>query len=125
MANLYTPESVGNILGVTPVTLHHWRKNGIGPAWFKRGQFYYYRANQLQEYLDKIGPIPTGDLNEKRRFFADAHRAEMPEEAATVAELAARLAVVEKTLARLRSRRASGPRSTERKRARQHAGLTI
>ena len=123
MANLYTPESVGNILGVTPVTLHHWRKNGIGPAWFKRGQFYYYRANQLQEYLDKIGPIPTGDLNEKRRFFADAHRAEvpeMPEEAATVAELAARLAVVEKTLVKIE--RCQG---RKRKCARTLAGLTV
>lgn len=123
MANLYTPESVGNILGVTPVTLHHWRKNGIGPAWLKRGQFYYYRADQLQEYLDKIGPIPTGDLNEKRRFFADAHRPEvpeMPEEVATVAELAARLAAVEKTLVKVERRQ-----GRKRKRARTLAGLTV
>ncbi len=117
MQNLYDPEAAGNILGVSPVTLHHWRKAGVGPEWFKRGRYYYYRADKLQEYLDRTGPLPTTEA-EKRRFFTDAHRPDViPEtpEPATVAELSARLVVVEVELAKLKSR----------KRARQRAGLTI
>lgn len=107
MSNLYDPEVVGKLLGISVVTLHHWRKNGIGPEWFRRGGFYYYRAEQLQEYLHRIGPIPEGmNLAEKRRFFAEAHHPdvipETPEPAtAALAELAKRLAVVERTLAGL------------------------
>lgn len=106
MSNLYDPESVGEILGVSTVTLFHWRKNGIGPEWFRRGQFYYYRAEQLQAYLDKIGPIPAGmGLQAKRRFFADAHRAlmvpETPEVGAVVEKLAAKIANLEARLAKV------------------------
>ena len=106
MQNLYDPEAVGNLLGVTPATLCNWRTKGVGPEWIKRGHYCYYRADRLEAYLDKIGPIPEGlDAWEKRRFFTEAHRPEVihetPEQA-TVAELAARVAVVEAELATLR-----------------------
>jgi len=104
MSNVfYDAEAVGEILRVTVVTLCIWRRKRVGPEWFKRGQFIYYRAEQLQEYLDRIGPIPEGmDLPTKRRFFTNAHRPTVTPEGQPVPsreELAARLAVVEKTLA--------------------------
>ncbi len=104
---LYDPEAVGNLLGVTPATLCNWRTKGVGPEWIKRGHYCYYRANKLEAYLGKIGPIPEGlDAWEKRRFFTEAHRPEVihetPKEAATLAELERRLAVVEAELATLR-----------------------
>ena len=104
---LYDPEAVGNLLGVTPATLCNWRTKGVGPEWIKRGHYCYYRANNLEAYLGKIGPIPEGlDAWEKRRFFTEAHRPEVihetPKEAATLAELENRLAVVEAELATLR-----------------------
>ena len=104
---LYDPEAVGNLLGVTPATLCNWRTKGVGPEWIKRGHYCYYRANKLEAYLGKIGPIPEGlDAWEKRRFFTEAHRPEVvhetPKEAATFAELENRLAVVEAELATLR-----------------------
>ncbi len=103
---LYDPEAVGNLLGVTPATLCNWRTKGVGPGFIKRGHYCYYRADKLEAYLGKIGPIPEGlDAWEKRRFFTEAHRPEVihetPEQA-TVAELADRLAVVEAELATLR-----------------------
>ncbi len=104
---LYDPEAAGNLLGVTPATLCNWRTKGVGPEWIKRGHYCYYRANKLEAYLGKIGPIPEGlDAWEKRRFFTEAHRPEVapktPKEAATLAELENRLAVVEAELATLR-----------------------
>ena len=104
---LYDPEAVGNLLGVTPATLCNWRTKGVGPEWIKRGHYCYYRADRLEAYLDKIGPIPEGlDAWEKRRFFTEAHRSEVvhetPKEAATLAELENRLAAVEAALADMR-----------------------
>ncbi len=104
---LYDPEAVGNLLGVTPATLCNWRTKGVGPGFIKRGHYCYYTAEKLEAYLDKIGPIPEGlDAWEKRRFFTEAHRPEVihetPKEAATLAKLADRLAVVEKALAKIR-----------------------
>jgi len=111
MRNLLTSASVAEILRVSQVTLHHWRKKGVGPEWSRRGQFYYYRSDKFEAYLTKIGPLPeTDDLNVRRRFFTDAHR---PEHKATIAELADRLAVVEKALAKLT---ADTPKRRKRKR---------
>ncbi len=103
---LYDPEAVGNLLGVTPATLCNWRTKGVVPEWIKRWHYCYYRANELEAYLGKIGPIPEGlDAWEKRRFFTEAHRPDVipePPEPATLAELAARLAAVEAALADMR-----------------------
>ena len=107
---LYDPAAVSEILGVTVVTLCHWRKAGVGPEWFMRGRYCYYRAEQLQAYIEQVGPIPADmSPSEKKRFFTDAHRPDVvpgpPEQTGTVAELAERLAVVEKALAKLKRRK--------------------
>ena len=112
MRNLLTPASVAATLGISTVALHNWRKRGVGPSWVKRGPFYYYRQDHLQEYLDRLGPIPEGmSPREKHRFFTNANKPEVtPEEipetpetdrGPTRKELAARLAVVETKLANL------------------------
>jgi hypothetical protein len=64
---------VSDRLTVSQATLCIWRGKRVGPKWFTRGQFVYYREDDFAEYLDELGPIsPVGD---RRRFFADAHRA--------------------------------------------------
>ena len=108
---LYDPAAVSEILGVTVVTLCHWRKAGVGPEWFMRGRYCYYRAEQLQAYIEQVDPIPADmSPSEKKRFFTDAHRPDVvpgpPEQTGTVAELAERLAVVEAALAKLKRRKA-------------------
>ena len=109
MAKTHDVATVAKALGVSPPTLLNWRARGIGPVWFQRGHRYFYKADQFQEYLDRIGPIPEGlDLWSKRRFFEKAHHPEeTPEQlaedtpkqdaalAATVAELKRRLEVIE------------------------------
>lgn len=77
MRNLLTPASVAATLGISTVALHNWRVRGVGPEWTRRGAFYYYRQDQLQEYLDRLGPIPEGmSPREKHRFFTNANRPE-------------------------------------------------
>ena len=66
------------------------------------------RAEKLQEYVERVGPIPANmSGSEKQRFFTEAHRPDVIPEPpeVTVAELANRLAVVEKTLAKLKRRK--------------------
>ena len=112
MRNLLTPASVAATLGISTVALHNWRARGVGPSWTRRGPFYYYRQAHLQEYLDRLGPIPEGmSPREKHRFFSDANRPEVtpeeipetPQHKTTLAELAERLAVAEKALANLQA----------------------
>ena len=109
MAKTHDAAAVSKVLGVSVVTLLKWRAKGVGPKWFKRGHRYYYKADQFQEYLDELGPLPKGsDPWKRRRFFQRAHRPEVIEEpvaeetpkhdatlAATVAELKRRLEVIE------------------------------
>ncbi len=105
MAKTHNAAAVSKVLGVSVVTLLKWRAKGVGPEWFKSGHRYYYKADQFQEYLDRIGPLPEGsDPWKRRRFFQEAHRPEVIEEpvaehdatlAATVAELKRRLEVIE------------------------------
>ena len=106
MSNLYTPQAVREILNVTDACLCVWRRNGVGPVWFKRGGFIYYPVEKFKAYLSRVGPLPAGVNDyEKGRFFTEAHKTErLPgavAESVTVAELAARLAVVERALAKL------------------------
>lgn len=110
MRNLLTPASVAVTLGISTVALHNWRARGVGPSWTRRGPFYYYRQDHLQEYLNRLGPIPEGmSPREKHRFFTNANKPEVapeeipetPEHKGTLAELAKRLAVVEKALTNL------------------------
>ena len=105
MAKTHDAAAVSKVLGVSVVTLLKWRAKGVGPKWFKRGHRYYYKADQFQEYLDELGPLPKGsDLWARRRFFQEAHRPEVIEETVakhdatlteTVAELKRRLEVIE------------------------------
>ena len=113
MAKTHNAAAVSKVLGVSVVTLLKWRARGIGPKWFKSGPRYYYKAEDFQEYLDRIGPLPKGsDPWKRRRFFLEAHRPEVIEEpvaeepvaktpehdaplAATVADLKRRLEVIE------------------------------
>jgi DNA-binding transcriptional MerR regulator len=110
MAKTHNAAAVSKVLGVSVVTLLKWRARGVGPKWFKVGPRYYYKAEDFQEYLDRIGPLPKGsDPWKLRRFFHKAHRPEVVEEPVaeepvakqdaalmdTVAELKRRLEVIE------------------------------
>ncbi len=100
---LLTPSMVSDRLTVSQATLCIWRGKRVGPKWFTRGQFVYYREDDFAEYLDELGPIPP--VGDRRRFFADAHRGMIiPEtpEPATLEVLEDRLTVVEAELATLR-----------------------
>lgn len=119
---LYSPKDVAEIVGVTVVTLCHWRKKNIGPNWTKYGALVYYPAGDLRDYIERIGPIPAGMTGrEKQTFFTNAHKTPNPEpapepaierkapepaiEPAFVTELAARVTALEKALIRLRANR--------------------
>ena len=113
---LYSPRDVAGIVGVTVVTLCHWRKRGVGPDWTRHGrQLVYYPAGDLRAYIERVGPIPANMTGrEKQTFFINAHTAPVPEpepapapepEPVTIAELADRLAAVERVLVRLKADR--------------------
>ncbi len=122
---LYSPKDVAGIVGVTVVTLCHWRKKNIGPDWTKYGSLVYYPAGDLRDYITRVGPIPAGMTGrEKQTFFTNAHKTPNPEPApeqvatiseraeqvATIADLAARLIAVERVLVKLRADRAKPKR---------------
>ena len=47
-----TVDEAARILGITPVTLRNWRKNGDGPPWFQLGpKTVRYRRHGLEEFL--------------------------------------------------------------------------
>ncbi len=114
MRNLLTPASVAATLGISTVALHNWRARGVGPSWTRRGPFYYYRQDHLQEYLDRLGPIPEGmSPREKHRFFTNANKPEeipeeipkLPKGKVTVAELSAKVESLEARLAKVERRK--------------------
>lgn len=125
---LYSPREVAGIVGVTVVTLCHWRKKNVGPDWVRHGPLVFYSAGDLRAYISRVGPIPANMTgSEKQLFFTAAHRPEP--EPATIEELAARLAKVERALVKImvdtpkrRKRRTTADtfRRNYRKRARQH-----
>lgn len=50
-----TPKEVGELIGVTVLTLHEWRKLGVGPPFYqpiKRGTVTYYRED-IVEWMDR------------------------------------------------------------------------
>ena len=106
MLKFYQSKDLMKILSVSAVTLHSWRVRGVGPIWTKSAGMYRYPANQFRDYLENLtggGPVSQNlDDDEKRKFFAAAHRAErLPDDGPSRAELAERLALVEINLAKL------------------------
>lgn len=76
MSNFYTPREVSEILNVSDVCLHLWRRDGIGPPWRKQSYRIFYPANTFKEYLDRIGAVPANMTpREKGQFFKRAHGA--------------------------------------------------
>jgi DNA-binding transcriptional MerR regulator len=105
MTKTHNAAAVSKVLGVSVVTLLKWRARGIGPAWFKSGPRYYYKAEDLQEYLDRIGPLPKGsDHWKRRRFFQEAHGPEVIEEPVAEEPVAEHDATLAKTVADLKRR---------------------
>ena len=126
---LYSPKDVAGIIGVSTPTLFHWRGRNVGPDHVRRGALVYYPAGDLRRYIERVGPIPAGMTNrEKQSFFMKAHRPErepaperepVPEpEPATIAELAARLAAVERVLVKIKT-------GTPKRRKRRTAANTL
>lgn len=126
---LYAPKDVAGIVGVTVVTLCHWRKRNIGPDWSKHGSLVYYPAGDLRDYIERVGPIPANmTAREKKTFFTAAHKAPNPEpapepmapkpatEPATMADLAARVTALERALVRLRAGKPKRRQVVKRKR---------
>lgn len=104
MADLISTATVAKRLEVTEATLCHWRKRGVGPDHIRHGRVCFYPSDLLDEYLERIGPIPSREEDPERRFFADIHNPRMtPERKASLedmlADLSERLAVVEVELA--------------------------
>lgn len=103
----YTTRDVAEILRVSEVTLLHWRKRSVGPAWVKLHGAFRYPFEAFHEYLERIGPIPVGaTTEEKRQFFIKAHKPELTAEdlagkaaLAKLADIERRLVVAEATLA--------------------------
>ena len=117
---LLTSESVAKRLEVTVAGLCFWRQRGVGPEWYRRGRHYFYPADKFEDYLRRIGPVPSKEEDPRRTFFAIAHSPKVtPERHVMLAEyieaMAARLSVVEERLAKVE----------RRKRVRQRAGLAV
>jgi len=123
MRDYYLSKEVSRILSVSEVSLSHWRRANarVGPPCAKRGKCYHYPKNALADYIENLtggDPVPRNlSTDEKRKLFARLHRDELPplEDGPSRVELADRLAVVEKALAKLK----------RRERIRQRAGLVV
>ena len=145
----YSPAGIAEIIGVTVVTLCHWRGRNVGPDWFKHGGVIYYRADALKAYVERVGTIPANMTGrEKQTFFTAAHKVpgqvkapakppvkvrkapkppKAPAEAiepVTLERLTIRMAVVERALDELRMR-SNPPKRTPRKRRTRVNGVTI
>ena len=51
------------VIGLKPRTLRNWRSMGKGPRWFKDGQEYYSRLDDLEAYLTKDGGLSGDDFD--------------------------------------------------------------
>ena len=107
---LLTSESVAKRLEVTVAGLCFWRQRGVGPEWYRRGRHYFYPAEKFEDYLRRIGPVPSKEEDPRRTFFAIAHSPKVtPERHVMLAErienLAARLAKVEQAPAKVKVER--------------------
>lgn len=93
---------IAAVLGVTVMTLCNWRKAGVGPPCVRRGYEYRYSRPGFQDYMERLtggDPIPA-DLTpgQKRKFFSQFHRDNPLADDPPLAELAERLAGVERIL---------------------------
>ncbi len=61
MANdLLTIDEAAERLRVPVATLRFWRTKGTGPASFRMGRRVFYRASELDRYVNELaGPIPA------------------------------------------------------------------
>ena len=50
--SLLTESQVASLLGVKPVTLALWRKNGIGPRFVKLNRLVRYKREDVGDYID-------------------------------------------------------------------------
>ena len=73
MADLISTATLAERLDVTPATLCHWRKRGVGPDFIRHGRVYFYPSDLLDAYLERIGPILSREEDPERRFFANIH----------------------------------------------------
>lgn len=60
---LLTPEQVGELLALDPVTLAKWRTTAKGPAWIKIGRKAFYRLEDLQTWVAEQRVDPTRKRN--------------------------------------------------------------
>ena len=107
---LLTSETVAERLEVTVAGLCVWRKRGVGPEWHRRGRHLFYPADKFEDYLRRIGPVPSKEEDPRRTFFAIAHSPKVtPERHVMLAErienLEARMARVEQAPAKEKPRR--------------------
>ena len=92
-AQYYTTREAEAILGVSAVTLNHWRARGVGPECFKSGREFRYPAKVFKSYVKTLGTDfeTLGDKNKRKRIRL-ANRVEVPDRAAMLEE---RLGVLE------------------------------
>ena len=48
---LLTVDEVAKLFRVTPQTLWHWRRAGIGPRWARVGARIRYRQDDIEDYV--------------------------------------------------------------------------
>lgn len=53
MERLLTPEQAAERLAMPVLTLQTWRKNGTGPRFYKLGRRIRYRAEDLEQWIEK------------------------------------------------------------------------
>lgn len=112
MRDYYLAHEVSRILSVSESALSQWRRGdrNVGPPCVKRGKSFRYPRSAFHDYLEKLtggDPVPRNlSTDAKRKLFARLHRDETPlEDGPSRAELAERLAVVERELAKLKRRK--------------------